>query len=149
MLPQKELRQSITEFWISLTDKVLLQPFNESERQRADYLGCQQQPLLGCGPAPCRPLGPVVSTGPRRKLRETSHPSKSVSHHGHTKTIGVTKVDIGRRARTEPWPKPSSRGFRTTHATLSVSAPPRPTRCSNKKNSDNQSRSLDQPNGQA
>ena len=36
MLPQKELRQSSTEFWISLTDKVLLQPFNESERQRAD-----------------------------------------------------------------------------------------------------------------
>src|SRR5688572_20523819 len=64
---------------IRLTDKVLLQPFNESERQRADYLGCQQQPLLGCGPATCRPLGAAPKPGPRRKLRATSHLSKSMS----------------------------------------------------------------------
>jgi len=30
-----------------LTDKFLLQPTNESERQRANPLGCQQQTLLG------------------------------------------------------------------------------------------------------
>ena len=56
-----------------------------------------------------------TSTGPRRKLRGTSHASKSVSYRIHIKTVGVTKVDHGRRARTEAWPEPSTRDFSTTH----------------------------------
>jgi hypothetical protein len=114
MLPQKELRQSITEFWISLTDKVLLQPFNESERQRADppRLSAATAVRLWAGPVPT--TGAAVSTGPRRKLREIGHASKSVVRHIHTKTVGITKVDHGRRARTEAWPEPNTRGFRTT-----------------------------------
>jgi hypothetical protein len=107
-----------TEFWISLTDKVLLQPFNESERQRADYLGCQQQPLLGCGPATCRPLGAAPKPGPRRKLRATSHLSKSMSStpsHQNRRRYQSRP----RTARTHgTLVKPRNRGFRTTHPAL-------------------------------
>jgi hypothetical protein len=85
-LPQKELRQSSTEFWISLTDKHKLRRSQINAAARAanaaafhQSLRRQLHALLGCGPATSSTTErETIQPARFRKLRWSRDGSKTV-----------------------------------------------------------------------